>query len=112
MWDFSPHVDVRVNIHAIYDVPYDLTFPSPPYYHPASLLRLECVVQGALEPVSYHWTTNSSDPFFSTQQTSGNLTLYRLTVSSVGEYTCSVTDAHEFVVTASTSVLLIGKQRS
>ena len=109
---FSYIADMTVAVRAEYNSPPGFHLPSPPYYRPASSLGLRCNVQGAMGPVSYHWTTTSTTsttPIFAWMQSQRTISLNRLTVLNVGNYTCSVNDSDGFVVSASTTVTLIGE---
>ena len=101
-------VDVKVNIYAIYDQPPDFDLPSPPYYRPATSVTLQCNVTGATGPISYHWTSNSSNPLSAYQQALQNIRITRMRVVNSGLYVCTVTDSDEVTFSSSTTVSLAG----
>ena len=100
---------MKVNISVSYNPPSDFHLPSPPYYRPASSVQFTCSVYGAIEPIRYYWTTNSSYPTFAYQRFSPTLRIDRMTASAAGLYTCTILEGDGVVLSASTTIQLDGE---
>ena len=102
---------MSVDIQIMYETPPDFDLPSPPYYRPASSVILTCVVHGASGSVQYRWSFYNSQTYDSwiNQWYSITRTHTRLTASNAGLYTCTVTDEDGSAVSASTEMIIVGK---
>lgn len=107
-YQFITLADLRVSILVTYHAPPDFSLPTPPYYPPASSVALSCITYGAVQPVSYHWSS-TNPASFAHNQTSKNITKNILTFSDAGFHTCTVTDADGNVVDASSRMEVVGK---
>ena len=99
---------LKVTIEVTYNPLFDLTLPSPPYYHPASSVTLTCRAHHATGSVSYRWSSTCSSCFASSS-TAQTIRETILKSNSAGVHTCRVTDSDGNTGSNSTEMRLIGK---
>ena len=102
------YLGLNVTIKVNYNPPVDFTYPSPPYYRPATSVTLTCQVYGPTGSIKYNWTSTGSGSFASSS-TSQNVTKTILTSTDRGIHTCTVTDSDGNTGSNSTDMQLIGK---
>ena len=92
--DFISHSKtsgIYVTIDVEYDLPTNHTLPSPPNYLLAAPVILTCQFYGAIEPVSYRWSSTGLMSFV-VNSTSPTLRK-KLCTSDAGNHTCTVIDS-------------------
>jgi len=99
-----------VFIQIEYSPPSDFTFPSPPYYRPATSVTLTCHAHNIIGSVTYQWSSTCSSCFASSS-TSQSVSDNMLTSADAGIHRCMATDADGSTGTNSTVMKLIGERQ-